>query len=70
MDPHAVIDAERTLAILSGAKSERVHLMSTQLIYYLAILPDVVTDQVVEIAKNRAHVMRNTRELFLLFVFV
>jgi hypothetical protein len=41
IDPHAVMDVEDTVAILSGANSERVYFsMSTIYILLLAILPD------------------------------
>jgi hypothetical protein len=40
-----------------------------ELTYFLGHLPDIITDPVIETAKNRAHALRGTREL-LLFVFV
>jgi hypothetical protein len=36
-----------------------------QLTHCLGFLPDVITDPVIETAKNRAHILRETRELFL-----
>lgn len=39
-----------------------------QLTYCLGFVPDVITDEIVETAKNRAHVLRDTRELFSSFV--
>lgn len=38
--------------------------------YRLEIFPDAITDAIIETAKNRAHVLRDTRELFSWFVFV
>jgi hypothetical protein len=68
IDPLAVIDAENTVAFLSAVKS-KCFLFSTFITNIL--LSDTPRyNQVIETAKNRAHVLRGTRELFLLFVFV
>ena len=67
MDPLAVVDAERTVEVLSGAKV-RVFLSPCReptYSYCLGHLPDVITDPVIEMAKNHAHALRGMRELFI-----
>jgi hypothetical protein len=60
IDPHAVTKAEGTVEVLSDVKSVFTSTCFS-LTYYLEVFPDVITDPIVE---NRAHVSRETRELW------
>jgi hypothetical protein len=65
IDPLAVVEAENTVAVLSAAKCMLffllVHVHNLQLTYHIVNLP-VITDPVIETAKNRAYMLRGARE--------
>jgi len=63
IDPHAINEAEHAVQALSGTQGKRVY-FSVSTTNVLGHLPNVITVQMIEMAKNRIHILRGTREFY------
>lgn len=63
VNPRAVIDAKGTVELLAASQS---NVYSCPVLIYL-LLPGLITDPVIETARNREHVLRESRESFISF---
>jgi hypothetical protein len=63
--PAAANNAEGTVAVLKSVQSKCfIFLYAPQLTYCSGSYPHLITDPVLETARNRAHILRQTREGF------
>lgn len=62
IDFQAVQNAENTLELLLGLRSENcIHFLRAGLIHWSEFFP-VITDEIIETARNRIHIIRQTRK--------
>jgi hypothetical protein len=71
MDPHATTEAETTLRILQASQREYSFTTSVPELNLFGLDFPVlgITDEIIETAKNRLHILRGTSTLVFIYLF-